>query len=226
MVVLPLPGFLGCRTVPTKARKVPSYRLHRPTNQAVVRIDGRDQYLGKHGSDESHEKYGRVIAEWLTNGQVIPPARVGPGIAPVDRLTVNEVVLAFLEHADGYYRHADGTPTGEAENFKDAVRPLIRLYGRTPARDFGPLALKSVRGAMIDDGLARSTINARIGKVVRVFAWAVENELVPASVHHGLKAVLGLKKGRSGVRDALPVTRSPTIAWTRSGPTCPARSGT
>jgi len=78
--------------------------------------------------------------------------------------TVNEVVLAFMEHADGYYCHADGTPTGETENFKAAMRPLTRLYGWTPARNFGPLALKAVRSAMIDGGLARTTINGRIGK--------------------------------------------------------------
>lgn len=33
----------------TRPRKAPSYRLHKPTGQAVVRIDGRDFYLGKHG---------------------------------------------------------------------------------------------------------------------------------------------------------------------------------
>jgi integrase len=196
--------------MPTKARKVPSYRLHRPTGQAVVRIEGRDHYLGKHGSGESHEKYHRIIAEWLTTGQAKAPAPAGQGDRSADSMTVNELVLAFLTgHADPYYRHADGTPTGETQNFKDALRPLIRLYGRTPARDFGPLALKAVRGAMIDGGLSRSTINARTGKVVRVFAWAVENELVPAGVHHGLKAVPGLKKGRSSAREAPAVTPVP-----------------
>jgi integrase len=198
--------------MPGKTRKVPSYRLHKPTGQAVVRLDGRDHYLGKYGSDESQEKYGRVIAEWLAAGKarVPAPAPAPAGGCPADEMTVNEVVLAFLtRHADSYYRHADGTPTGEAENFKDALRPLRKLYGRTLAKDFGPLALKAVRGTMIDGGLARSTINARMSRIVRVFAWGVENELVPASVHHGLKAVPGLKKGRSGARESPPVTPVP-----------------
>jgi hypothetical protein len=33
--------------------------------------------------------------------------------------------------------------------------------------------------------------------IVRVFKWAVENELVPPDVHHGLEAESGLRKGRS-----------------------------
>ena len=33
--------------------KPSSYRLHKPTGQAVVRIDGRDHYLGKHGTEVS-----------------------------------------------------------------------------------------------------------------------------------------------------------------------------
>ena len=51
--------------MPIKARKVPAYRLHKPTGQAVVRLDGRDFYLGKHGTEASHEAYRRTVAEWL-----------------------------------------------------------------------------------------------------------------------------------------------------------------
>jgi len=43
----------------TRPRKVPAYRLHKPTGQAVVRLDGRDFYLGKHGTEASQERYRR-----------------------------------------------------------------------------------------------------------------------------------------------------------------------
>ena len=33
--------------------RTPSYRLHKPTGQAVVTLSGRDIYLGKYGSIES-----------------------------------------------------------------------------------------------------------------------------------------------------------------------------
>jgi hypothetical protein len=41
----------------------PKYRLHHPTGQAVVTIDQRDIYLGKHGTPESKAKYHRLLAE-------------------------------------------------------------------------------------------------------------------------------------------------------------------
>jgi hypothetical protein len=37
----------------------PSYCLHKASGRAVVRIDGRDRYLGPHGSPESHAEYER-----------------------------------------------------------------------------------------------------------------------------------------------------------------------
>ena len=183
---------------------LPKYRHYRPKDLAVVRLDGQDVYLGKHGSDESREKYRRVVAEWLTRVTPRPPAR-SPS-ADVTTLKVNDLILAFWErHAQGHYRHPDGSPTGELDNYRDSLRPLRRLYGLTPAGNFGPLALKAVRGAMIESGLARTTINQRVGRIVRLFKWAVENELVGPAVHQAIKAVAGLQRGRTEAREPEPV---------------------
>ena len=54
-------------------------------------------------------------------------------------------------HVETYYVK-DGRPTSEQDNIRQALRFLRRLYGDTPGRDFGPLALKAVRQAMIDGG--------------------------------------------------------------------------
>jgi integrase len=89
------------------------------------------------------------------------------------------------------------------------MRPLQELYGHTVAREFGPLALKTVRQAMIDANLSRNEVNKRVKHIVRCFKWAVENELVPASVHHGLKAVSGLRRGRTEARELPPVRPVP-----------------
>lgn len=37
----------------TAALRIPSYRRHKPTGQAVVTIGGRDIYLGKHNTAAS-----------------------------------------------------------------------------------------------------------------------------------------------------------------------------
>jgi hypothetical protein len=120
------------------------------------------------------------------------------------------LILAFwTRHAEQHYRHPDGTPTGELSNSRDSLRTFRHLYGTTLARDFGPLALKAVRQTMIDAGLARTTINQRVGRIVRLFKWAVENELVPPAVCQALKAVRGLQKGRSDARETGPVKPVP-----------------
>src|SRR5262245_3727140 len=97
--------------MPSKLRRVPSYRLHRPSGQAVVRLDGRDHYLGKHGTEASHECYRRLIAEWLCAG---PAASAAPSstkpIRQVDP-TIHELVLAFWRHAETHYCDAQGRPT-------------------------------------------------------------------------------------------------------------------
>ena len=41
----------------------PKYRKHKPTGQAVVRIQGEDYYLGPHGSVASRREYDRLIAQ-------------------------------------------------------------------------------------------------------------------------------------------------------------------
>ena len=92
------------RTTPAR---IPSYRLHKPTGLAVVRLDGRDFYLGKYGTPESHGKYERLIAEWLANPQQLPVADQG---GTQRQLSVNEIFLAYWGHAESYYRK-HGKPT-------------------------------------------------------------------------------------------------------------------
>jgi integrase len=182
--------------------RTPGYRLHKPSGLAVVTLGGKDHYLGKHGSAESLAEYGRLIGEWMAGAGRARPAAAGADI------TVNELVLAYLHFADGYYRK-NGRPTKEPGLLRLSYRPLREHYGHTLAREFGPLALKAVREAMIAAGTCRAEINRRVGRIVRAFKWATENELIPASVHHGLRTIAGLKKGRSEARESAPVRPAP-----------------
>jgi integrase len=188
-----------------RTSKVPSYRLHKPSNQAIVVLNGRMYYLGRYGSLESRAEYDRLIAEWKSRRRVTPPPRASNSTSrPDSDLTIVELIAAYWRHAEVYYRK-NGQPTTEVGMIKLAMQPLRRLYGDTPAREFGPLELKAVRQAMVDGGLCRNEINRRVRLIVRAFKWAVAEAMVPPSVHHGLKAVEGLKKGRCGVRESKPV---------------------
>jgi integrase len=187
--------------------KIPTYRLHRPTGQAVVRIDGHDFYLGKHGTDASREKYDRLIAEWLTAGR---PGAPGPASRPGHAsLSVDELLLAYWQYARQHYRSPEGTPTQELDNLRHALRYLRKLYGNMPANEVGPLALRSIQREMLQSGLCRTTINARINRVRRVFKWAVGVELLPPAVYQALQAVPGLQRGRCEAREPEEVTAVP-----------------
>jgi integrase len=189
----------------SRTDRPPAYQRHKGSGQARVRIEGRDIYLGPYGSVASRAEYDRIIGEWLAHGRRLPAA--GGGAGPAD-LTVAELVAAYWGHVESYYVK-DGAPTSEVPNIKLALRPLLARYGDTRARDFGPLALKSVREGWIDAGLVRTEINKRVGRLVRCFKWAVGSELIPPAVHDALRAVEGLRKGRSGAKEGQPVRPVP-----------------
>ena len=125
--------------MPRRSNPVPTYRPHRPSGRAVTTVrspDGRrsDLYLGRYGSPESRAEYSHVLAELKTapagaTAAGPPAARHGP--------TVNEVLLAFLKHADAHYRRPAGTPTSEPKNYREALKPVRGLYAHTIATQFG-----------------------------------------------------------------------------------------
>ncbi|MDB5350168.1 MAG: site-specific tyrosine recombinase XerC [Planctomycetota bacterium] len=189
--------------MPSTAHRTPSYRRHKASGQAVVTLNGRDVYLGIHGTPESRAEYDRRIAEWLAAGRHSAP-KTASDEGSSSALSVDRVMLAYVRHAETYYTK-NGKPTSEVGNIKLALRPLRKLYGPTPARDFGPLSLKAVRNAMIESGICRNEVNKRVRHVLRMFKWAVSNEMAPPSLHHALTTVSGLKRGRSEARETEPV---------------------
>ncbi len=184
--------------------KLPTYSLHKATGQARVWLNGKSHYLGTFGSDESLAKYGELIKQRATGVPVNP-------ISPTDQAndtgpTVNVVAAVFWSHAETYYVK-NGKQTAELACIKSAMAPLCKLYGKIPAKDFGPLALKAVRQHMVDTPgkngkkWCRDYINKSIERIRRIFRHAVANELIPASVVTGLESVQGLAAGRCDAVD-------------------------
>ncbi|MBX3399165.1 MAG: site-specific integrase [Gemmataceae bacterium] len=110
-----------------------------------------------------------------------------------------------MRHARNHYVRADGSPTTEVKSYADVSAIVRTLYGHTLAGEFGPLALKVCRQEFIERGWCRKVVNAQIGRLKRIFRWACSEELIPATVFHGLQSVTGLARGRSGVRDHEPI---------------------
>lgn len=181
--------------------RTPKYRLHKGSGQALVQINGRRIYLGVYGSDRSKEKYRRIIATWLT---------AKPGVSQTDEairaeLSVSELILQYWNFAKTYYVK-NGRPTGELDAIRAALRSLKQLHGQTNACHFGPRDLKAVRQAMIDRENCRNYINANVGRIKRMFRWAVSEDLVPIAVYQSIQTVAGLRAGCAIVRDTEPVS--------------------
>lgn len=183
--------------MPKRRARPPKYRHYKPKNLAVVRIAGRDHYLGKYGSQESYQRYDRLVAEWLLARQDHHVSNGGSsnlaGSAPV---SVNELILAFWQHAQQRYVK-NGEPTSEIRSYRTALRPVRQLYGRQPVTEFGPLALVACRQRLIEAGICRKRINQHVTRIRHVFKWGVAHELAPETTWRALCSVEGLRFGEA-----------------------------
>ena len=180
-------------------KSVPSYRLHKPSGQARTIVRGKHIYLGKYNSPESRRKYARLLAEM--SQPTTQDIAAGPN--PRSLLLVSEILAKYLDFAEVYYADG-GKPGKEFRAMIDAVSPVNELYGDSPADQFEPLKLKTLRQHLVEKGLCRTEINKRVGRIKRVFKWAVSEELISSSIHEGLRSVTGFKFGRTSARESEP----------------------
>ena len=191
------------RNVSARRKPTPSYLIHRQSGRArAVWTDptgSRQQKLlpGAFDSAESRTAFARLQLELETS-----PVST---FASPKRLTVNEVLLAYVNHAEQHYRGHDNQPTDELRHVKAVCRHVRELYGHTPAAEFGPLALKAVRQKFVAENWCRKTVNARVERIRRIFKWAVAEEIVSPAVYQALAAVSGLQRGRTLAPDNTPV---------------------
>ncbi len=209
-----------------KAVVPPKYRLHCPSGLAVITIDGKDHYLGKHGSVESPQRYANLIAGLRIN------ASGSDGPPPRRTLLVGELTLLYLQLSQVYYVK-QGRPTAPQQRFKNAMTALNRVHAAESLTEFGPLKLTALQRALaespderIEDKakqrpLSRRYVNCLIACIVRMFKWAASEELVLSSVYRDLTAVEGLKAGRSTARETervQPVSEDVVAATLRDLP--------
>ncbi len=182
--------------------RIPKYRLQKTKSgpRAFVELGGTRHYLGVHGSPESRERYGRLLAEWEAGG--------GQLAVPPNMITITELTARYWAHAGSFYIK-DGEPTSELGWIPSAFKPLVVLCGSTRAVDFGPLGLKSVRPRMIAKDQTRKAINARVDRIRRMFKWATSNAIIGPRVYEALRSVTGLREGRSEARESSPVLPVP-----------------
>lgn len=197
--------------MPKLGNRVPQARLHRPSGQARVRIDGRDIYLGKFGSADARKRYAEVLADFTAR------RAAGASMSPAAPVTVSVAVFRFWQWADVHYRHPDGTPTRAADGFKESLRPLRQMFGELPLAELGPSKVYEYQASLAARGLARTTVNARVQKVRRFVRWCIGRELAPATLAPALASVEPVRAGK-GAREA---PRRRPVEWERVEKTLP-----
>ncbi len=179
---------------------MPDYRYH-ISGQAIVTLDGRDYYLGKHGSPRSHAKYLRLLQEYNDNGMKMPEdldQRLDD--API---TVSCLTAEYRQEID--VKYADSAE--QRRRFNRLCDLLESECGDLPVDEFGPRRLAAIRQTFIDKGNNRNYVNSQTRSVVTVFRFGVARELISESVLVRLQAIDPLKRGQTTAKE--PKRRQP-----------------
>ncbi len=176
---------------------LPKYSLHKPTGQARVRINGKDHWLGKHGSPDSYERYSSFLLEWQQNSRQVPA-----------KVTFGQLSQMYRKYAEKHYVK-NGRQTSEVKLISYALRWMNKVARGVLLVNISPRHLKDARQQMIKAGLTRGTVNKFTQRIRRAVKWAVGEELCPSSVLVGLQAVPDLVRGRSPAPDLPPVKPVP-----------------
>lgn len=175
--------------------------LERPTGSLkLYRVRWYDDAGKRHARTfgtnrrEAVERFDAFRAAWASSWYVRNPDQGGP-------LTIAVAWKKYEEHADQYYRRADGTPTREAKNVGHAFAYVLDDFGGMNVDDFGPRTLKAAREKMIAAGVSRRVVNQYANKIRRVFRWFVSEEMADPAILAGLQAVEPVRRGRTSAAE-------------------------
>lgn len=180
--------------------KTPKYRRQlrqgRGRDRAFLQLDGKRIYLGVYDSPESWERYYQLLAERAA-GTTPPPDKSGRQVSrdSTNDLTITELVDRYLDYLEGR--------VSRPANYHSVLRLLVSMYGRKRVVDFGAPDLLTLQSEMLNGSHCRQSwspqyVNKQIGRIKRMFRWAVPRRYSPAIVRHDLDCV-----------DPLPVERNP-----------------
>lgn len=196
--------------------KAPQRRYHL-SGQSVVTIDGKDFYLGKHDSLESIARYAVLISIYQAGGLRLPDdfdaaalderaaLLLGQSHEPTHQanepILVRHVTASYREHVKVRY----ASNPAELHRFNQVCDELDKHDGDRHADQYGPLALQRQRERWVKSGKARSYCNRLTRIVVRLFKYAVSQELVSAETWQKLRSVEPLRIGQTTAPEREPI---------------------
>jgi integrase len=201
--------------MPRPKALVPALRFH-VSGQSICEINGTTYYLGKADSPESIARYAVLIREYQANGLKVPGwitsetlKGLASGLLPTpekvdqskDPITVAHVTAAYREHVKVRYAHS----LSEKNRLLQVCDILDDEAKHLEADKFGPRLLQKMRSDWVKSGKTRQYCNRLTNAVVRLFKWAVAQELVDITTHQRLKTLEPLRIGESDAPETKPV---------------------
>jgi hypothetical protein len=170
-------------------------KLCKDRNQAFSKYRGKRYYHGVWGSPEAEKSYKRFIATLLENPVMLQQPGKNADV-PASDVLVSELAACYFDTIEKSRMHKS-----HVSHFKQVIGYLVDVYGELSVNDFSPKKLKAVRKQMVNAGtLCRNTINDYTNRIIRIFAWGVEEELAKTDVNV-LREVKALPKGEPGTFD-------------------------
>lgn len=167
--------------------KTPKYRFWRTRNQGFADgPGGRVYFPGEYNSQESLDAYN----EWLA----VLEAQRGETIAGLAQ--------AYLDHVARV--HGAGSRSTGADIALGIRELSTGHWGEQTIAEFGPRSLTEFQESLIRRGLARETVNKRVGHVRGMFRWAVSLEIVPPDQLVGLSTVRDITTKDKRVKKSVP----------------------
>ena len=183
------PGRLFVNIPGTKPRKRKSYGAENDPD-AVARYNAdRRRWQLEHGAPPEDA----------------PPVEAAPRNYG-EKVLIADLVDAFMKYArEHYVKH--GRPTGTAENYFNALEPVLLSYGHLYTCDFTLDRLEELQHTLDKSKrFCRRQVNKRIQSVCYVFTWGTRHRLngvryVPAEIAAELRLIAPLRAGYAESKD-------------------------
>lgn len=159
-------------------------RKHSTRDKGFVEFQGKRHYLkGGWNSPEMWSDFHRFKRENV-NGE--PPADAN----------ISHLIIRYLDYAKAYYGDSEFTC------YRECCRLLKQEFAGIPLEKFTPRNLKAIQAIATDwspNGIrwTRQHINRQMGRIRKMFRWAVSEGMVSETVSAALKTVEPLRKGKT-----------------------------
>jgi hypothetical protein len=206
--------------MPRPKAEAPSISVH-ISGQAVAKFDGISFYLGKHNSPEAFAKYAYLLKAYQNNGFRLPSeitpqsVRLMAGDLGMETAggcteTVNQADEPILvKHMTEAYRNHVLVRYKDSLSEKNRLLQVCKILEKEcagmEADHFGPRTLLRMRSEWVRSDKSRQYCNRLTNAVVRMFKWAVSQELVGIAAYQRLKTIEPLRIGESEARETKPV---------------------